>query len=277
MRIHPRATAQRSFMNFGRVAFTGAHGDAGMVQEFQGGGISGESMQHIERPQNYGFSAVPMAADKDGSPEGHMFSHGGNPGHRIIGAVDDRRHRPLKVPEGASYQYAAGDIGTLVDPKGGCFMVAGGSGEKPEDQRASLRWAKKEKQPREFSQLPNYGSGGGGGQQAQGKDSKYQHEGENPTSELFAENDRLFGKASKSALHETDGGLYTLVDDKHVAIFASKELVAWVDKEAGKPFVTKPWEVKDYSHKKPSPSSSGKSGKGDSGGGGGGSGGSGTA
>ena len=397
MRTHPRATAQRAFMNFGRVAFTGAMGDAHQVQHFEGGGISGESMKNVERPQNYGFRSVPMAADGEGGPEGHMSSHGGNPSHRIIGAVEDRRHTPLKMPAGASFQYNANGEGTYIDPKKGTFMMAGGHGQDASKARSSLRHVEKQKQPREFT-----GIGGGAGclvgttevltpegftniqwlfagrdvisydtatnqmmqskivtvyavesekqiaelrysggyirctndhkiwsetkkeyvaaealvqgdlirvneiltapvesvtlstpakkptvfdlevdsnhnffvreagtteailvhnqQQQQGGQQggqQYKHQGDKPSSELFTEKDRLFGTAEKSLFHSNKDGLYTLIDDKHVAIFADEGTVAWMDKDSGKPFVTKPWEVKKYPHKKPSPSSEG--------------------
>ena len=79
----------------------------------------------------------------------------------------------------------------------------------------------------------------------------------------------MFGKAGKHLLHENNKGLYTLIDDKHVAMFASKGLVAWMDKDADLPLVTKPWQVQKYSHQKPSPSSTGKSQSGSGGGRGG--------
>lgn len=263
MRIHPRATAQRSVMNFGRVSFSGAHNDQFSMQQFEGTGMSGEGMKNVERPQNYGFRSVPMAADGDGAPEGHMFSHGGNPSHRIIGAVEDRRHSPYKMPAGSSFQYNANGEGTYIDPEKGTFMLAGGYGKNAEKARSSLRHVEKQKQPREFKSMPNHGSGGGGGGQGGGaggqgqQEKQYSHQGEKPSSELFTEKGRVFGTAEKSLFHSNKDGLYTLIDDKHVAIFANKETVAWMDKDAGMPFVTKPWQVKSYSHKKPEPSSEG--------------------
>lgn len=404
MRMTPRATAQRAVLNFGRVTFKGAYGDQHMMQQFEGSGFSGEGMKHIERPQNYGFRAVPMQKDESGGPEGFMSAHGGNPGHRIVSHIEDRRHTPLKMPAGASFQYNANGEGSYVDPKVGSFLIAGGSGggsggsvlsttevltpdgfknigllkvgdevvnydrnlkrsgvapvisiithesEKKlvelrypingrlrctsdhkiwsetrydyvaaetltrgeqirvndksfaqlEDDprilrltgtkvfeietdgnhnffardegtsetilvhnqatgggsqaRASLRHVQKQKQPRQMQSLGALGAAAGAAQSLIGQ---FKHQGENPTSELFAEMNNLFGKAEKNILHELTQGLYTLVDDKHVAMFADKGLVAWCDKEAKELFCTKPWKISKYDKEKPSPSSSG--------------------
>jgi len=375
------------------------------MQQFEGNGFAGEGMKNTERPENYGFHSVPMQANESGGPEGFMSAHGGNPGHRIVSHISDRRHQPLKMPDGASFQYNANGEGSYVDPKVGSFLIAGGSGggsggsllstsevltpdgfkniallkigdkvinydrnlqktgeatliatQSHESEkklvelkyangclrctddhkiwcetrydyvaastltkgekirvnatefarietdpvvlrltntkvfeievdnnnnffareegttttilvhnqatgggsgaRASLRHVEKQKQPRKFGALPNHGSGGGGAQQGQ-QGQQYKHQGDNPSAELFAEKDAVFGKAEKNLLHENSPGLYTLIDDKHVAMFADKGLVAWCDKEAKELFCTKPWKVVDYKHKKPEPSSSG--------------------
>jgi len=250
-------------MNFGRVTFKGCYGDKNMMQQFEGSGFGGEGLNNVERPQNYGFRSVPMPPDGSGGPEGHMFGHGGNPGHRIIGAVEDRRHTPYKMPPGSSFQYNHNGEGHYLDDKAGAFTLAGGYGKNADQARASIRHVQKQKQPRIFGAFPNHGSGGGSGggggegQQGGQQGQEYKHQGENPSAELFAEKDHVFGKAEKKLLHENGKGLYTLVDDKHVAIFADKGVVAWVDKDKGLPLVTKPWQVEKYSHEKPTPSSSG--------------------
>jgi len=283
MRMTPRATSHRSVLNMGRVMIQDSYGDKYMMQQSKGSGMAGDGMAHTERPQNYGFRSVPHGPGKDDKsddpmksskwgPEGYAMSHGGNGSHKIIGVVEDRRHTPYEMPEGSSFQYTSGGIGSFVHPKLGSFMMAGGSGDDKDKQRASLRHVEKKAQPRKLQSMPDHGGGGGaaaGGEQGK---NKYAHQGENPSSEIFTEKDGLFGTAKKHLLHEQSQGLYTLIDDKHVAMFASKELVAWVDKDAGLPYVTKPWQVKDYPHKKPSPSSKDKeedSGSGSGGGGGG--------
>jgi len=274
MRMTPRATAHRATLNFSRVMFKGAYDDKYMMQQFEGSGMKDAGMANVERAQDYGFRSVPHAPGTgEGSegwgPMGYATSHGGNPSHQIVSGVEDPRHTPYKMPEGSSFQYTSGGIGTFVDPKIGSFMIAGGHGEKPEDMRASIRHVTKQKQERKLQPLPSHGASGGGGGgvaggasagrggQDQQQQQEYKHQGENPSAELFAEKDAVFGKAEKNLLHENGKGLYTLIDDKHVAIFASQDLVAWVDKDAGMPLVTKPWRVMDYSHKKPSPSSKG--------------------
>jgi hypothetical protein len=265
MKMTPRATAHRAVLNFSRVMFKGAYGDKYMMQQFEGSGMKGAGMANIERAQDYGFRSVPHAPGTgEGSagwgPMGYATSHGGNPSHQIVSGVEDPRHTPYKMPEGSSFQYSSGGIGTFIHPKLGSFMMAGGHGEDKDKQRASLRHVTKEAQPRKLQALPGHGGGGGGGsasggQQQGQQDDKYAHQGSNPSSEIFTEKDGLFATAVKNLLHEHSKGLYTLIDDKHVAMFASKELVAWVDKDKGLPLVTKPWQVQEYSHKKPSPTS----------------------
>jgi phage gp45-like len=270
----PRATAHRAVLNFGRVMFKGCYDDQYMMQQFEGSGMKDAGMAHVERAQDYGFRSVPMPPGQgEGSagwgPMGYAVAHGGNPSHQIVSGVEDPRYTPYKMPQGSSFQYNHGGEGTYVDKEAGSFMLAGGYNEKADQARASIRHVTKQQQSRQLKPLPMHGASGGGGGGVEGganagrggggqqQQQQYKHQGESPSSEIWAEKDRVFAKAAKSHLFEHTAGLHTLVDDKHVAIFASKEVVAWVDKQSGLPLVTKPWQVRDYPYQKPTPSSTG--------------------
>jgi hypothetical protein len=255
MRATPRAVAHRTFINFGRVMFKGAYEDKYMMQQFEGSAFKGEGQKHIERPQNYGFRSVPLPPDDNGGPTGYVFSHGGNPSHRIVGAVEDDRHTPYKMPAGSSFQYNHGGEGTYIDNEKGSFMMAGGYNEKADQARSSIRHVTKQKQPRQYQPLPKHGAGGGQQQGQQGQ--QYKHQGDDPSGEVFVEKDRAFSRGAKSALMEINSGKqWTISDDQHSGIIAkSKENVIWVDQTNC--YSTKPIQVKDYPYSKPSPSSSG--------------------
>src|SRR5215831_19212580 len=61
------------------------------------------SKKSVERFQNYGFTAVglPQKDDKDKHPAEAMIAYvGGNGGHAVVMAIDDRRHRLKNMKDG---------------------------------------------------------------------------------------------------------------------------------------------------------------------------------
>lgn len=68
--------------------------DAFKMQELQIKGFAGETMEGVERFQQYGFTSVPHPG-----AEAVVLSIGGNRSHPVVIAVDDRRYR-LKALEG---------------------------------------------------------------------------------------------------------------------------------------------------------------------------------
>lgn len=63
--------------------------DAGGLQALQLGALAGETVDDGEHVQQYGFSSVPMAG-----AEAVVVFPGGDRGHPLVVAVDDRRYRP---------------------------------------------------------------------------------------------------------------------------------------------------------------------------------------
>lgn len=62
--------------------------------------LDGEVHDGVERVQNFGFSAVPLAGAR-----GVTVSVGGDRAHQVIVAMDDGRHRPTNMQPGESVMY----------------------------------------------------------------------------------------------------------------------------------------------------------------------------
>jgi phage gp45-like len=63
--------------------------DGRKIQILQVGVLAGEDVDDAERFQSYGFSSVPLAG-----AEAVILFPGGDRGHGLVVAVDDRRYRP---------------------------------------------------------------------------------------------------------------------------------------------------------------------------------------
>ena len=74
--------------------------DALPLQKVQITILDGEVHDQVERLQNFGFSAVPLAGAR-----GVTLSVGGDRAHQVIVAVDDGRHRPKSMQPGESAMY----------------------------------------------------------------------------------------------------------------------------------------------------------------------------
>jgi hypothetical protein len=167
--------------------------DNPMMQELSFDGMVNEGRKIVERMQSFGMSAIPMPRDEDDkggggggggggglgnikgpAAEGIALLLGGQRNHPVVIAVDDRRHRPMGMKPGESFQYDHQGQGTLIR-KAATFIMSlddEGEGKQPggkmlrdKDGRAtgksekqerfvSVRHIKKEKQDREKGGTP---------------------------------------------------------------------------------------------------------------------------
>lgn len=105
--------------------------DNPMMQELSFDGMASEGRKIVERMQSFGMSAIPMPRDEqEGGPQGGMASLlsnikgkaaegiavflGGQRNHPVVIGVDDRRHRPMGLKPGESFQYDHQGQGTLI-------------------------------------------------------------------------------------------------------------------------------------------------------------------
>jgi hypothetical protein len=177
--------------------------DNPMMQEMSFDGMVKEGRKIVERMQNFGMSMVPMPRDeqeggsggggggggdamsniKGKAAEGIAVFLGGQRNHPVVIGVDDRRHRPMGMKPGESFQYDHQGQGTLIrnaatfmlslddegdgkapggkllrDPKTGKVLIEkdGKQTTKTEKQErfVSVRHIKKEKQDREKGGTP---------------------------------------------------------------------------------------------------------------------------
>ena len=74
--------------------------DSLRMQGVQVVGFAGETLDRVERFQNYGFTSVPHGPDDDGAAEAIVLALGGQRQHPVVIAVDDRRYRPTGLADG---------------------------------------------------------------------------------------------------------------------------------------------------------------------------------
>ena len=163
--------------------------DNAMMQELNFDGMNSEGRNFVERVQAFGMSTVPLPRDeqqgqqsgggggggsggvggsgeqpKGPAAEGIAAFIGGQRNHPVVIAIDDRRHRPLGLKPGESFQYDHQGQGTLIreaatyimslddDGSGqspGGKMLKDGSGQSQKKERfVSLRHVQKKKQDR---------------------------------------------------------------------------------------------------------------------------------
>jgi phage baseplate assembly protein V len=84
-----------------RAVVTLVH-DAHKMQELQLRVLAGETLDGIERFQNFGHTSRPLAG-----AEAVVLAAGGQRAHTIAVVVDDRRYRPTDLAEGESQVYNA--------------------------------------------------------------------------------------------------------------------------------------------------------------------------
>jgi len=201
---NPMDTAFRGFMQVFRATVNKIN-DATMMQESSLDSFHSHKRDRVEAPQNYGFSSAVLPRDdkqgqnnqqqtsggdysksdiKGESAEAMIVSPGGS-GHWIALAMDDRRHRPRNLPDGASIQYGPngypnkdnGHTASYIKPGEGIFLLTA-------DNQASLRHVNKKKQPR--PQAQNQGQG-----QQQQQEEEYKHEGDSVNTEVRCTKDAI--------------------------------------------------------------------------------------
>jgi hypothetical protein len=251
----------------------------------------GESHTDVERCQSYGFTAVPLDQDKqEGTGAGGSGGAGGSSGssaggqqqgqgesaeaivlylngsrsHPVIIGVDDRRHRPYKIPAGGSMQYDQHGNATYVHPDKGTFMLAldgdqsgqqsgggagggsGGAGGEQKERMVSMRHVEKKKQPRKKGGEGGAAGGAGGGGTSGGSGmsgsggQEYKHEGETVNTEI-----RCTKKKISFFSGEDEVGYY----DKEKKEWMFKGKIRLGDKDASKNVVGRGLKLADQDEK----------------------------
>jgi phage gp45-like len=244
--------------------------------------LHSETPSDFERWQMVGLSSYPLKQDQDqkqqnskqGSqqntgdegdwnhdqPKGKasealMLYVGGARGHPVA-LCDDRRVRPLKMPEGATALYAASgtgqmfyhnDAGSYVvavnnpkyDNSGGgasgggsvsganvSFRAAGGSNQQQTERFASLRHVNKKPQDRSGSSSSSNGGGGSAGAPARdassggssGQSQSYQHEGESVNTEIRCTSSRIEFRVGDNVVgyYDTQGSKWSFTGEMHL-------------------------------------------------------------
>jgi hypothetical protein len=232
----PQETAFRAFMTVSRATVNKVN-DSAMMQEMDGDSFHSHKHAKVEAPQNYGFSSNTMPRDKKEGKQGGkqggdyagddkngeaaeaiMVSAGGNNSHPVAVVIDDRRHRPRKLPEGASIQYGPngggegkdkGHTASYIKPgaEGGIFILA-------TEGRASLRFVDKPKQERPKQQANAEGQG-----DQQEQEEEYPHEGKTVYTEV---------KCTEKKVEILDGETVVAVYDRDAKswLFKADEITA---------------------------------------------------
>jgi phage gp45-like len=242
--------------------------------------LHSETPSDFERWQMVGLSSYPLKQDQDqqqqtnkqgqqqdagnegdwnhDQPKGKaseavMLYVGGNRNHPVA-LCDDRRVRPMKMPEGATALYAASgtgqmfyhnDAGSYVvavnnpkyDNSGGgasgggggasganvSFRAAGGSNQQQTERYASLRHVNKK--PQDRSGGSSNGSGGGAAPSARdgstgGSSSSqpYQHEGESINTEVRCTSSRIEFRVGGNVVgyYDTQGSKWSFTGEMHL-------------------------------------------------------------
>jgi hypothetical protein len=119
-----------------------------MMQEMNFDGMAKEGRKIVEQMQSFGMSATPLPRDEqDGqgglgsmlsnikgkAAEGIALFLGGQRNHPVVIGVDDRRHRPMGLKPGESFQYDQQGQGTLIRAAATFIMSLDddGSGQAP--------------------------------------------------------------------------------------------------------------------------------------------------
>jgi phage baseplate assembly protein V len=98
--------------------------DGGKLQVVQLGLLEGEVRDDCERFQEYGFTSVPLPG-----AEAVVVFPGGDRGHPLVVAVDDRRHRPRDGQPGEVAIYHKDGATVFLKDGGDIEIVPGNGGE----------------------------------------------------------------------------------------------------------------------------------------------------
>jgi phage baseplate assembly protein V len=103
---------RRVMQMVGRCVLTAAADDSEGIQKLQVSILSGETLDGIQRMQEYGFTSVPNVG-----AEGIVLSLSGNRDHSVCVATEDRRFRIKNLEEGEVAIYT--DEGDVIEFKRG--------------------------------------------------------------------------------------------------------------------------------------------------------------
>jgi hypothetical protein len=271
-RSTPADTLRRAYDSGGCRTCIDKVDDSRMMQEMAGNFMKGESRKALEAAQNYGFSSVVMPATKgsDGQiqecAEGFISFLGGNRSFPVCTVMDDRRHRPMQLPPGASAQYGPNtDYGralTLIKPTpqdqgssggssggGGSTRDSSGGGSSssgeygafmvvPHPQEyASMRHINNKKQPRPQGAMGTQQGGGGGGQSQQGdQQQQYNHEkGDSINTEMRCTNSRIEFRSGDTVVgyYDKSASKWAFIGEVHLGVESASHRVYGVNGDVG--------------------------------------------
>jgi phage gp45-like len=210
-----------------------------MLAELHIDGMNSDGRDKVEQLQNFGFSASPLPRDEDEKKDGQQGGQqgggangeqpkgpaaeailafiGGQRNHPVCIALDDRRHRPLGLKPGESFQYDHYGQGTLIRAAA-TYLLSLDTEEKGKDGKTkkterfvSLRHVKKEKQER-----GKIGNKSGQdkvltAEQQAAEDKKkedFKHEGQTVNTEVRCSNNRIEFRAGDKVV-----GYYDVKED----------------------------------------------------------------
>lgn len=198
----PIETSHRLMMTVFRATVNKAN-DKPMMQDASLDSFYKHKREGVESPQNYGFSSVVLPRDKkqqkqqqasagqdeddqQGEAAEATVVAAGAGAHWVAVVMDDRRHRPRLLPEGASIQYGPngypdktkGRSASYIKPDKGAYLLS-------PYEMASLRHVNLKKQERPKTQANAQGQG-----QAQ-QEEEYKHEGDSVNTEVRCTKNRI--------------------------------------------------------------------------------------
>jgi phage gp45-like len=193
--------------------------DSTLMQEMTGGFMSGESRQHVESPQNYGFTSVVMDADNDeqGNPskgaETFISFMGGGRSVPIATVMDDRRHRLQKLQKGDVAMFR-----TKSDQQQFHLTQDGGYWTAPDSKTVRMQLVKAQQQSgsgsgsggsaRDSSGGGSGSSSGSSGQQQQNGQQAVYKDGQNSTQFVDVTKDKTRVSGTEAHLMLSDGDSY---------------------------------------------------------------------
>ncbi len=239
--------------------------DNPMMQEMSFDGMVKEGRKIVERMQNFGMSMVPMPRDEDQkgggggggdamanikgkAAEGIAVFLGGQRNHPVVIGVDDRRHRPMGMKPGESFQYDHQGQGTLIRNAATFIMSLddNGDGQAPggkmlrdaegretgksekKERFVSVRHVEKKKQDREKGGTPekNLQTWADAGvdlsrltpdelaEKASAPNHEdYKHEGDSVNHEMRVSKKRIEFKAGETTVGYYEGGKWVFIGE----------------------------------------------------------------
>jgi hypothetical protein len=241
--------------------------DNPMMQEMSFDGMFSEGRKIVERMQSFGMSSIPLPRDEDkggggggGGGGGNMMGKaaegiavflGGQRNHPVVLAVDDRRHRPMGMKPGESFQYDHQGQGTLIREAATFIMSLddNGDGQAPggkmlrdaegretgksekKERFVSVRHVEKKKQDREKGGTPEKNlqtwRDAGVNIEALSADERaekasapnhedYKHEGDSVNNEMRVSKKRIEFRSGDKVVGYYEGGKWVFIGEIHL-------------------------------------------------------------